>query len=143
MQRIKSLPNMARAATNSNLKALFESHLEETRGQILRLDLVVESCRIKLMQIKCAAMEGLIEEGQQLVDEIEKGAVLDAGLISAAQKVEHDEITTDGTLAALAKKLGEKVAVKMLLETLEEEEAADLKLTRLVDEEVSEEAAAV
>ena len=95
------------------------------------------------MRIKCAAMEGFVEESHELIDEIEKGAVLDAGLIGAAQKVEHYEIATYGTLAALAKKLGEKDAMKLLLETLEEEKAADLKLTKLADEEVTEEAAAV
>jgi ferritin-like metal-binding protein YciE len=141
-QLTKALPRMARASTNPTLKNIFETHLEETRGQITRIDQIVESCGIKLMRIKCAAMEGLVEESQEIVEEIEKGAVLDAGLIGAAQKVEHYEIATYGTLAALAKKLGEKDAMKLLLETLEEEKAADLKLTKLADEEVTDEAAA-
>lgn len=141
-QLTKALPKLARAATNAHLKEIFTSHLEETRGQIVRIDEIVETCAIKLLRIKCAAMEGLVEEGGELIEEVEKGPVLDAGLIGAAQKVEHYEIATYGTLAALAKKLGEKEAMKLLLETLAEEKAADEKLTKLADEEVTDEAVA-
>ncbi len=141
-QLVKALPKMASASTNENLRTIFEGHLEETIGQVGRIDQLVEACGIKLLRIKCAAMEGLVEEAQELVGEVDKGAVLDAGLIGAAQKVEHYEIATYGTLAALAKKLGEKTAMKLLLETLEEEKNADRKLTALADEEVTEEAAA-
>lgn len=140
-QLLKALPKMARASTNEKLKSIFEVHLQETSGQVGRIDQLIESCGIKLLRIKCAAMEGLVEEGKELIDEVEKGAVLDAGLIGAAQKVEHYEIATYGTLVALARKLGEKAAMKLLLETLEEEKNVDRKLTALADEEVTEEAA--
>jgi ferritin-like metal-binding protein YciE len=121
------------------LKAAFETHLEETQGQIVRIDQVVEMSEIKLKRVKCVAMEGLVEEGQEQIEEIEKGPVLDAALIAAGQKVEHYEIATYGTLAALAKKLGYDDAVKLLRETLEEEKATDKKLTLLAEQEMTEE----
>lgn len=140
-QLTRALPKLARAASNPDLKAAFETHLEETHGQIERIDKAVESAGIKLKRIKCAAMEGLVEEGQEQIEEIEKGPVLDAALIGAAQKVEHYEIATYGTLCALAKKLGYSDAAALLLETLEEEKATDQKLTLLAEQEVSEEIA--
>jgi ferritin-like metal-binding protein YciE len=88
-QLTKALPKLARAATNPELAAAFEKHLEETQGQIERIDRVVESAEIKLKRVKCVAMEGLVEEGQEQIEEIEKGPILDAALIAAAQKVEH------------------------------------------------------
>ncbi|CAB3773391.1 ferritin-like domain-containing protein [Paraburkholderia humisilvae] len=139
-QMTKSLPKLARAATNSDLSAAFMTHLEETRGQIERIDQVVESCGIRLKRIKCVAMEGLVEEGQELIDEIERGPVLDAGLIGAAQKVEHYEIAAYGSIIALAKQLGETHAVTLLLQTLNEEKATDEKLSLLAEEEVAAEA---
>lgn len=139
-QMTKSLPKLARAATNSDLSAAFLTHLEETRGQIGRLDQVVESCGIRLKRVKCVAMEGLIEEGQELIGEIERGPVLDAGLIGAAQKVEHYEIAAYGSIIALAKQLGETHAVTFLLQTLKEEKATDEKLSLLAEEEAAAEA---
>jgi ferritin-like metal-binding protein YciE len=139
-QMTKSLPKLARAATNSDLSAAFMTHLEETRGQIERIDQVVESCGIRLKRIKCVAMEGLVEEGQELIDEVERGPVLDAGLIGAAQKVEHYEIAAYGSIIALAKQLGETHAVTLLLQTLKEEKATDEKLSLLAEEEVAAEA---
>jgi ferritin-like metal-binding protein YciE len=139
-QLTKALPKLARAATNPELAKAFKTHLEETQGQIERIDQVVESTDIKLRRVKCVAMEGLVEEGQEQIDEIEKGPILDAALIAAAQKVEHYEIATYGTLAALAKKLGYSEAMNLLLETLKEEKATDEKLTLLAEQEVSEEA---
>jgi ferritin-like metal-binding protein YciE len=130
-QLTKALPKMARAATNPDLKAAFESHLQETQGQIERIDQVVETCQLKLKRVKCMAMEGLVEEGKEIIEEIEKGPVLDAALIGAAQKVEHYEIASYGTLAAFAKQLGQQEALKLLLETLQEEKATDEKLTAL------------
>jgi ferritin-like metal-binding protein YciE len=138
-QLTKALPKMARAATNPDLSAAFTTHLNETHGQIERIDRIVEVSEIKLKRIKCAAMEGLVEEGQEQIDEVEKGPVLDAALIAAAQKVEHYEIATYGTLATLAKKLGYTDAVELLLETLKEEKATDEKLTILATQEVAEE----
>ncbi|GAB2920812.1 ferritin-like domain-containing protein [Paraburkholderia jirisanensis] len=139
-QMTKSLPKLARAATNPDLSAAFLTHLEETRGQIERLDQVVESCEIRLKRVKCAAMEGLVEEGQELIDGVERGPVLDAGLIGAAQKVEHYEIAAYGAIIALAKQLGETHAVTLLLQTLKEEKATDEKLSLLAEEEAAAEA---
>ena len=93
-QLTKALPKMARASTNPELRAAFEAHLEETHGQIERIDQAVEAAGIKLKRIKCVAMEGLVEEGSEQIEEVEKGPVLDAALIGAAQKVEHYEIAT-------------------------------------------------
>ena len=139
-QMTKSLPKLARAATNPDLSAAFLTHLDETRGQIERLDQVVESCEIRLKRVKCVAMEGLVEEGQELIDGVERGPVLDAGLIGAAQKVEHYEIAAYGAIIALAKQLGETHAVTLLLQTLKEEKAADEKLSLLAEEEAAAEA---
>jgi ferritin-like metal-binding protein YciE len=140
-QLTKALPQLARASTNPELRQAFEIHLEETNGQIERIDQIVESSGVKLKRIKCVAMEGLVEEGREQIEEIEKGPVLDAAIIGAAQKVEHYEIATYGTLAALAKQLGQQDAMKLLLETLEEEKATDKKLTILAEQKVSAEAA--
>ncbi|MFM0390966.1 MULTISPECIES: YciE/YciF ferroxidase family protein [Paraburkholderia] len=139
-QMTKSLPKMARAATSPDLRSAFETHLEETQGQIERIDQVVEASGIKLKRVKCVAMEGLVEEGQEQIDEIEKGPVLDTALIAAAQKVEHYEIASYGSLIALANQLGETAAVKLLTETLKEEKATDDKLSLLAMEKVAAEA---
>ncbi|HTH73762.1 MAG TPA: DUF892 family protein [Trinickia sp.] len=132
-QLTKALGKLARAATNEQLSQAFETHLQETHGQVERIDQVVEKCGLRLKRMKCAAMEGLIEEGEELIDEIEKGPVLDAGLIGAAQKVEHYEIASYGTLCALAKQLGQQDAVTLLKQTLEEEKATDKKLTEFAE----------
>lgn len=129
----KALPRLARAAENPELTAAFETHLEETVGQIERLDQVVELLGIRLKRIKCAAMEGLVEEGKEVIDSVEKGPVRDAALVGGAQKVEHYEIAAYGTLCALAKQLGYDGAVKLLKATLEEEKATDEKLTILAE----------
>jgi len=138
-QLTKALPRLARAAANPDLAAAFRTHLEETQGQIARIDQVVEKSNLKLKRVKCVAMEGLVEEGQEQIEEIEKGPILDAALIAAAQKVEHYEIASYGTLATLAKKLGYTDGMTLLLETLEEEKATDEKLTMLAKQELSEE----
>jgi ferritin-like metal-binding protein YciE len=132
-QLTKALPKLARAATNPELSAAFRTHLEETEGQIDRIDQIVEKMGLRLKRIKCAAMEGLVEEGKEVIDEIGKGPVLDAALIGAAQKVEHYEIASYGTLAAFAKQMGEQDALKLLLETLKEEKATDEKLSMLAE----------
>lgn len=142
-QITKGLPKMARAATDPKLVEAFKAHLEETRGQIERIDAVVESIGMRLKRIKCAAMEGLIEEASEEIEEIEKGPVLDAALIGAAQKVEHYEIASYGTLIALAKQLGFTEAAKLLQATLDEEKATDSKLTLLAVQEENAKAAAV
>ncbi len=141
-QLTRALPKMARAATDPQLADAFRTHLEETQGQIERLDQVVEATGLRLKRIKCAAMEGLVEEAQDEIGEIEKGPVLDAALIGAAQKVEHYEIASYGTLVAFATKLGYTDAAKLLKATLEEEKATDQKLTLLAEQQENEKAAA-
>lgn len=132
-QLTKALGKLARAATNGQLSQAFETHLQETHGQVERIDQVVEKSGLRLKRMKCAAMEGLIEEGEELIDEIEKGPVLDAGLIGAAQKVEHYEIAAYGTLCALGTLLGHHEGVTLLKQTLEEEKATDRKLTEFAE----------
>lgn len=140
-QLTKSLPRLARAATEPKLVEAFKLHLEETQGQIERIDQIVELLGIKLKRIKCAAMEGLVEESREVIDEIEEGPVRDAALIGGAQKVEHYEIASYGTIAAIAKQLGYTDAVSLLLSTLEEEKATDEKLTLLAEQGGNQKAA--
>ncbi|MBU5379604.1 MAG: ferritin-like domain-containing protein [Pantoea sp.] len=133
-QITRALPKMARAATDESLKAAFEAHLEETRGQIERLDQIVEKTEeLRIRRMKCHALEGLVEEAQEIIDSVEAGPVRDAGLIGAAQKVEHYEIATYGTLTAMAKRLGFDEAAKLLAETLQEEKATDEKLNVIAE----------
>jgi len=141
-QLTKALPKLARAAHNSALSSAFETHLEETQGQIERIDKVVELLGIRLKRIKCAAMEGLVEEGKEIIESIEEGPLRDAALIGGAQKVEHYEIAAYGTLAALAKQLGYTDALPLLLDTLKEEKSTDEKLTLLAKSGGNAEAAA-
>lgn len=139
-QMTRSLPRMARAAADPQLAAAFEQHLEETQGQVERIDKIVELTGIKLKRIKCVAMEGLIEEAKDTIDEVEKGPVLDAALIGSAQKAEHYEIASYTTLIVLATKLGLSDAQKLLNETLAEEKATDEKLGTLATAAKLEEA---
>ena len=132
-QLTKALPRLAKAADADELATAFETHLEETQGQIERIDQVVDLLGIKLKRIKCAAMEGLVEEGKDVIEDIEAGALRDAALIGGAQKVEHYEIAAYGTLCALAKQLGYRDALPLLKETLAEEKATDEKLTMFAE----------
>jgi len=141
-QLVKALPKMARAATNADLKAGFEEHLEQTKGHVERLDQIGEQLGLKLTGHKCKAMEGLIEEGAELIGEDAEDSVRDAGLIGAAQRVEHYEIAGYGTARALAQKLGHDDVADTLGETLEEEKATDAKLTELAESAVNAEAGA-
>jgi ferritin-like metal-binding protein YciE len=141
-QLTKALPRLARAAAADELAAAFEAHLEETQGQIERIDQVVELLGIRLKRIKCAAMEGLVEEGKDVIDSVEEGPLRDAALIGGAQKVEHYEIAAYGTLCALARQLGYADALSLLKETLEEEKATDEKLTVLAESGGNQRAAA-
>jgi len=141
-QMTRSLPRMARAATDPQLRQAFELHLEETQAQVERIDRVVELLEIKLRRVKCQAMEGLVEEGKDLIELIDKGPVLDAALIGAAQKVEHYEIASYTTLCLLADKLGYSEAVTLLKASLAEEEATDQKLGTLAQAMTIEEAMA-
>jgi len=140
-QLTKALPRLARAAEAPELKQAFETHLEETQGQVERIDQIVEALGIRLKRIKCAAMEGLVEEGKEVIEEIEAGPLRDAALIGGAQKVEHYEIASYGTLSAIAKQLGYKDAIPLLQATLKEEKATDEKLTILAEQAGNQRAA--
>lgn len=128
-QLVKALPKMARAATNADLAAGFERHLEETKEHVARLEQISEELGLSLGRHKCKAMEGLIEEGQELLKEDAQDSVRDAGLIGAAQRVEHYEISAYGTARALALKLDLQTAAQILQKTLDEEKATDALLT--------------
>src|SRR6187399_1142504 len=140
-QLVKALPKMAKAATNADLVAGFEGHLEETKGQVERLDQIAKILDLKLTGHKCKAMEGLVEEGSELISEDAADSVRDAGLIGAAQRVEHYEMAGYGTAAAIARKLGHDDVAELLEATLQEEKATDEKLTTLAETAVNAEAA--
>jgi ferritin-like metal-binding protein YciE len=129
----KSLPKMARGAQSPKLKAAFEKHLEETEGQIERLQKVFDILGKRAMGKTCEAIEGILAEGDEILEEYEGTAALDAGLISAAQAVEHYEITRYGTLKRWAEMLELPEAVRLLDETLQEESKTDEDLTTLAN----------
>ena len=129
-QLIKALPKMAKAATSENLRGGFEHHLEQTKEHARRIEEICTELGEKPTGKKCGGMEGLIGEGKEMMDEFE-GDVLDAALISAAQRVEHYEIAGYGTVRTYAELLGKDRAVELLEETLEEEKETDQKLTEL------------
>ena len=139
-QLLKALPKMARAATDESLGAAFEEHLEVTRGQVNRLDRIFKRLGERPTGKKCMAMEGLIEEAKELMEEKAEPAVLDAGLIAAAQKVEHYEIAGYGCVRTYARLLGYEDAAELLQETLDEEGEADHKLTELAETVINVEA---
>lgn len=130
---LKALPKMARAAEDPKLKAAFEKHRDETEGQIERLQQVFELLGKAARGKTCDAIEGIISEGEEIMEEYKGTAALDAGLISSAQAVEHYEITRYGTLKRWAETLGMTDAVKLLDETLAEETKTDGDLTSLAD----------
>jgi ferritin-like metal-binding protein YciE len=135
-QLVKALPKLAKACSSDTLKECFTTHLEETQGQVERLTKIAEMLEVKLTGKKCAAMEGLIEEAKEVLDADGPEDVIDAALIIAAQKVEHYEISAYGSARTLAEHLGHEEVVNLLQETLEEEEAADEKLTNISIEEI-------
>ncbi len=140
-QLVKALPKMAKAASNEELKAGFEEHLEQTKGHVERLKEIGQQLGKPLTGHKCKAMEGLIEEGAELIEEDAEEMVRDAGLIGAAQRVEHYEMAGYGTARALAQHLGHNEFYDLLTETLEEEKETDQKLTDLAESVVNVEAA--
>ena len=140
-QLVKALPKMAKAASSPELKAAFEAHLEETERQVERLERVAEDLGIKPKGKTCHAMKGLIEEGQEVITNTGDPAAKDAALIGAAQKVEHYEIAGYGTARTFARVLGEETAARLLQETLDEEAAADEKLTAIAEAGLNQEAA--
>lgn len=129
-QLVKALPKMAKAATSEDLRAGFEEHLEQTKGHVQRLERIFANLDEKPTGKKCKGMEGLVEEGKEMIEE-QEGEVLDAGLISAAQRVEHYEIAAYGCVRTYANLLGETSASGLLEQTLEEEKETDKKLTKL------------
>ena len=137
----KALPKMAKNATSSKLIHAFEHHLKETEEHITRLERVFESLDMKAVGKKCDAMEGLLKEADGIMAETEIGVVRDAAMIAAAQKVEHYEIATYGTLRAYAVTLGESKAATLLAKTLEEEKNADVALTEIALADINIEAA--
>lgn len=137
-QLTKALPKMAKAATSPDLKAGFEKHLAETKTQVTRLEQVCSAVGCKTGSNTCEAMEGLIAEGKEVIDLGLDAAALDAGLIAAAQKVEHYEIALYGTLCTFAKQLGHADAARVLHQTLDEEKATDQTLTRLAERGINQ-----
>lgn len=142
-QLTKALTKMAEAATDEGLRRAFEEHLEETETHIQRLDGVFEALQVNPRGQKCAAMEGLVEEGSKLLEEDAEPHVLDAALICAAQRVEHYEIAGYGCVRALAEQLGMTDLAAELQETLDEEKETNEKLNQLALGHINEEAMAV
>lgn len=137
---LKSLTKMARAAQSPDLKAAFEKHREQTEGQIERLQQVFEIIGKPARGKTCDAIEGILAEGDEIAEEYKDTAALDAGLLAAAQAVEHYEITRYGTLKRWAEVMGLKDAVKLLDETLQEESQTDEDLTAIADAAINAEA---
>lgn len=137
---VKALPKMAKNATSENLIATINDHLTVTEEQVTRLEQVFELIGEKASAKKCEAMEGLIKEGVNIMEETEQGPVRDAGIIAASQKIEHYEIATYGTLAAFAHTLGEDEALDLLEQTLDEEKEADTLLTEVAYNNINFEA---
>jgi len=139
----KALPKMQKAATSSELQAAFEKHTQETQSHIATLEQVFELLGEKATAKKCDAMEGLIEEANGVIEDTEKGTLVrDAGLILAAQKAEHYEIATYGTLRTFAENMGHTEVVDLLQQTLDNEKETDLALTAIAESYVNEGAAA-
>jgi ferritin-like metal-binding protein YciE len=130
-QILKALPKMAKSAQNPELRQAFELHLEQTRGQVERLEQVFEQLDVAKRGKRCEAMEGLLEEARSTMEEVEDKSVLDVGMIINAQKVEHYEIAGYGSLVALANQLGHTEVAKLLEETLAEEKETDRKLNEV------------
>ena len=130
-QLVKALPKMAKAASSEDLRAGFEEHLEQTKGHVQRLEQIFQMLDESPKGKKCKGMEGLVEEGSEVMEEDFEEALLDAALIGAAQRVEHYEIAAYGTVRAFAEELGESEHVSLLAQTLEEEKETDEKLTQL------------
>ncbi|HVO73642.1 MAG TPA: ferritin-like domain-containing protein [Ignavibacteriaceae bacterium] len=139
-QITKALPQMAKKASSDQLREAFESHLKETENQISRLEKVFKELDMAPKGKKCEAMEGIIQEGKTMMQEFDKSETLDAALIAAAQKVEHYEMASYGTVRTYAQQLNFKNAADLLQETLEEESAANEKLNDLAINQVNAEA---
>ncbi|MDQ6765410.1 MAG: ferritin-like domain-containing protein [Verrucomicrobiota bacterium] len=141
-QLLKALPKMVKKATSEDLRAALEEHLEVTEGQVNRLEQVFEALGQPAKAKTCKAMQGLIEEATEIMGEDAEDAVMDAGIIAAAQKVEHYEIASYGTVRTWARLVGEEEAAELLQETLDEEGEADKRLTELAESFINPEAEA-
>lgn len=139
-QLTKALPKMAEKATDLRLAEGFRNHLEETEGQVRRIEKIFDLLDIKEKKEKCEAMKGLITEAEELIKNTAEGPVRDSAMITAAQKVEHYEIAAYGSLISLANTLGHMEAASILAETLEEERAADRRLSDLAEGGINREA---
>ncbi len=132
-QALKAYPKMIKQAQLPELRQAFEEHMEQTRGQVERLEQVFEKLDLGKRAKRCEAMEGLLEEARSHMEEIEDKAVLDVAMIVSAQKVEHYEIAAYGSLVAMARQLGHDEVVPLLEETLAEEKATDERLTKVAE----------
>ncbi|HEX5809066.1 MAG TPA: ferritin-like domain-containing protein [Anaerolineales bacterium] len=140
-QILKALPKMAKSAQSEELRKAFEQHLEQTKEQVRRIEQICEDMSVSPRGKKCVGMEGLIEEGKEVMQEDLDADTMDAGLIGAAQKVEHYEMAAYGTASAHARQLGLERAAKLLDKTLEEEKTTDEKLTKLAQNQINVQAA--
>jgi len=140
-QLTKALPKMAQTASSQQLKAAFQEHLQQTENHVKRLDQVFQHLGQKPKEMTCKAMKGLVAEGEEMIKENADPEVKDAGLIAAANRVEHYEIAGYGTVRSYAQMLGNKEVANMLQQTLDEEGAADKKLTALAESTINLEAA--
>jgi len=140
-QLVRALPKMAKKASDENLKQAFTTHLEETKGHVERLEQIFEKLGKRAGGKTCKAMQGLVEEGKEAMEEDAEPEVMDASLIAAAQRVEHYEIAGYGTVRSYAKLLGDSQAAKLLQQTLDEEGKTDKMLTQLAESTINIEAA--
>ena len=140
-QIVKALPDMIKKANDPQLKQGFQTHLRETENHVRRLEQVFQLTGQKAKGVDCPAIDGILEEADDVAGEVEQQPVLDAALIAAAQAVEHYEMTRYGTLIAWAKELGRNDAVSLLQQTLDEEKATDKKLTSMAEAQVNRKAA--
>jgi ferritin-like metal-binding protein YciE len=140
-QILKALPDMIEKASDPQLKQGFQTHLRETENHVKRLEQVFQMAGQKPQGVDCPAIDGIIEEAQEVAGEVEQKSVLDAALIAAAQAVEHYEITRYGTLISWANQVGRSDCVRLLQQTLDEEKATDKKLTAMAEAQVNRKAA--
>jgi ferritin-like metal-binding protein YciE len=130
-QLVRALPKMAKAASDEKLREAITMHLDETKNHVERLNEVFDAIDVGARGVRCEAIEGLVEEAKEILEDVKDGRVKDAGIIVAAQKVEHYEISSYGSLASMARQLGHDKAAELLDETLAEEKEADEKLNKL------------
>jgi len=137
----KGLPALAKAAKSPELKAAFKEHIEQSKGQVARLDQIFKKLGESPEGKECSAAKGLIEETEEMISEVEPGPILDAGLIVSAQKFEHYEIASYGSARTFARQMGDEATARLLEETLAEEEETDLRLTSIAEGVINPDAA--